>query len=207
MMAPGHARPALLAITGGIGSGKSAALDAFRRLGAAVLSADAVVHEAYADPDVAQLVAKRFGRDVVTSTGGIDRRRLGDMVFSNVDALRALEAIIHPRVALARERWVDRERAAVPPPPLLVCEVPLLFEVGADRGVDVTLVVTASDAVRRTRVEARGQSFAARSGRQMAEADKVARADHAFVNDGSLDALEAWVGERFRQYASLDVAP
>lgn len=147
------------------------------------------------------LVTARFGSDVVDPGGGIDRRRLGETVFGDPEALRALEAIIHPRVAVARERWVARALAVLPPPPLLVCEIPLLFEVGADRDVDVTLVVTASEAVRHERVAARGQSFTARSGHQMGEAEKVARADRSFVNEGSVAALEAWVLDRFREFA------
>jgi dephospho-CoA kinase len=83
----------------------------------------------------------------------------------------------------------------------LVCEVPLLFEVGLADHFDAVLVVTAPDDVRRARVAARGQDFASRAAQQMAESEKVRLADRAYVNDGSLEALESWVTDRFREYA------
>ena len=100
-----------------------------------------------------------------------------------------------------RRGWEERQRELRTPPPLLVVEVPLLFEAGLAADYDAVLVVTASEAVRRARVEARGQDFAGRSARQLGEAEKVARADRAYVNDGSLDDLRAWVAARFREYA------
>jgi dephospho-CoA kinase len=82
-----------------------------------------------------------------------------------------------------------------------VCEVPLLFEAGAEDAFDAALLVTAPAEVRRRRVEARGQDFDARSGRQMPEEEKAARADRVLVNDAGLDELRAWVADRFAEYA------
>jgi dephospho-CoA kinase len=171
-------------VTGGIGSGKSEALRAFEALGAAVLSADEVVHRLYLDPDVVAAVVKRFGAEVAPG-GVVDRGRLGPAAFADADGLRALEALLHRRD---------------PPPPLLVCEVPLLFEVGLQDTFDAALVVTASEAVRRVRVEGRGQSFNERRDRQIPEAEKVRMASAAFTNDGSVEELEAWVADRFAEY-------
>lgn len=165
------------------------------------MSSDDVVHECYRDPQVVQWVSRRFGPSVIDETGGVDRPALGALVFDAPEARRELEAVIHPRIAQARTAWIADQRGRPSPPPLLVCEVPLLFEVGLQDLFDAVLVVTASDEVRRRRVLERGQDFDARAAGQMAESQKVALADHVYVNDGSLDQLEAWVAERYEQYA------
>jgi dephospho-CoA kinase len=193
--------PLLLGLTGGIGSGKSAALAAFARLGAAVLSSDAVVHELYREPEVIAAVAERFGADVLRD-GQVDRPALAGRAFAQEGGLAFLERLLHPRIGRLRREWLAAQRAARPAPPLLVCEVPLLFEAGIEDQFDAVLVVTAGEEVRRGRVEARGQRFAERRGRQLDETAKVARADRSFVNDGSLEELEAWAAERFREYAT-----
>jgi dephospho-CoA kinase len=193
--------PVCLGLTGGIGSGKSAALAAFARLGAAVLSSDAVVHDLYRDPEVIAAVRERFGAGIVRD-GQVDRAALGKLAFAQEGGLAFLEGLLHPRIGRRRREWLARQAAARPAPPLLVCEVPLLFETGTEDQFDAVLVVTAGEEVRRARVEARGQRFAERRGRQLDEAAKVARADRAFVNDGPIAELEAWVGERFREYAT-----
>lgn len=201
MGAPPPGGPSVIALTGGIGSGKSAALDAFARCGAATLSSDEAAHALYADPEVAEAVVARFGPAVRAADGAVDRAALGRQAFADPSALRFLEELLHPRIGRRRVRWVAAQRAADPPPPLCVCEVPLLYEAGAERAFDAVLVVTASDEVRRARVEARGHDFADRSARQLPEPVKVARADAAFVNDGPLAALEGWVAERFAEHA------
>lgn len=195
-------RPRLVGLTGGIGSGKSAALAAFRRLGADVLSSDEVVHSAYADPDLIALVRDRFGDGVLDAGGGVDRAALRLRALAEPGGLTFLEHAVHPRVAAARAAWQEEMMRRDPPPRLLVCEVPLLFEAGIAGDFDTVLVVTASDDVRRRRVEARGQDYAAISARQLPEREKIARADAAFVNDGGLADLEAWVRDRFAELVS-----
>lgn len=193
--------PPVIGLTGGIGAGKSAALAAFARRGAATLSADEAVHGLYDDPEVLVAVRARFGGGVLGAGGGVDRPALGRAAFVEVGGMAFLEQLLHPRVQERRERWVAGQRALVPQPPLLVCEVPLLFEVGAEGAFDAVLVVTAPEPLRRARVAARGQAaaFAALSARQLAEADKASRVDPeaTYVNDGSLEELDAWVGARF----------
>lgn len=166
-----------------------------------MLSSDEVVHAILRDPAVVEEVAGRFGDAVRAADGGLDRPALGAVAFAEEGGLRFLEGVVHPRVERRRVEWIGACDAASPRPPLLVCEVPLLFEAGLEDRFDAVLVVTASDGVRRERVEARGQRFAERSGHQVDEAVKVARADRHFVNDGSVGALEAWVAERFAEYA------
>jgi len=193
--------PPVLGLTGGIGSGKSEALHAFAELGAATLSSDDAVHAAYARPEVVERVRARFGDAVIRPDGSVDRALLGPRAFAEEGGLAALEAMVHPLVGRAREEWIAAQAAADPPPPLLVCEVPLLYEVGLADRFDAVLVVTASDDVRRARVEARGQDFASRAAHQLPEDAKVGKADAHFVNDGDRDALRAWVVDRFAEYA------
>lgn len=193
-------RPRVIALTGGIGAGKSEALAAFADCGAPTLSSDAAVHAAYGRPEVVERVRARFG-DAVISDGSVDRRRLGPIAFAEEGGLAALEAIVHPLVGEAREAWIAAQAALDPPPPLLVCEVPILFEAGLADRFDAVLVVTASEPVRRARVEARGHDFAARSAHQLPEDEKVSRAHAAFVNDGDLGLLRAWVADRYAEYA------
>jgi dephospho-CoA kinase len=175
-------------------------LEEFRRLGASVLSSDAVVHAIYADPAVIAAVRDRFGDAALGDDGTVDRTALAALAFAQPDGLRFLEQLVHPRVGEVRVEWERAERARVPPPPLLVCEVPLLFEAGLQDAFDAVLVVTAPEEVRRARVAARGQDFSARSGNQVTEADKVGRADRYVVNDGSIAALGEWVAARFEEY-------
>jgi dephospho-CoA kinase len=166
-----------------------------------VLSSDDVVHELYGHPEVRAAVAARFGAEAMAPDGSVDRARLGETVFGDRDAVSFLEGLLHPRIRAARERWIADQRASEPAPALLVCEVPLLFEAGLDGLFDAVVVITSSEDVRRARVERRGQDFAARTAHQIPEADKIARADHVYVNDGSLDDLRAWVDELHARYA------
>lgn len=199
--------PAVLGLTGGIGSGKSAALDAFGRMGAAVLSADAVVHGLYGRDDVRALVRDRFGEGVFDARGAVDRAALAERAFGDDGGVAFLEGLLHPRIGEARRAWIAREASRVPPPPLIVCEVPLLFEAGLADAFDAVLVVTAPEQVRRERVAARGQDFDGRSARQVPEHQKVAAADMAYVNSGTLADLDAWVASVMARYGTPDGTP
>lgn len=159
------------------------------------------MHDLYADPDVARAVAGRFGSAVLAQGGGVDRAALGARAFAEEGGIAFLEELLHPRIEGRRRAWIAEQSRRRPAPPLLVCEVPLLFEARLEGRFDASLLVTAPDDVRRARVRARGQDFDARSARQMPEEEKVARADGVFVNDAGLDALRAWVADRFSEYA------
>lgn len=188
-------------MTGGIGSGKSEALAAFAACGAAILSSDAAVHDLYGDPEVVGAVVERFGAGVLGPDGAINRSALGARAFAEEEGLAFLEGLLHPRIGRRRVEWMAGQRALQPPPPLLVCEVPLLFEAGLEDRFDAVLVVTAPPEVRRRRVTARGQDFDALSARQMPEPEKAARADRVLVNEGDLAGLRAWVADRYAEYA------
>jgi dephospho-CoA kinase len=175
---PNQTPPLRLAITGGIGAGKSEALETFRRHGAAVLSSDAVVHRLYTDDaEVRAALEERFGTT--------DRARIGDVVFSDPAELAWLEALLHPRVRSAYAAWLAGVDA-----PVAVVEIPLLYETGAEGLFDAVVVITATAAIRRKR---RGTSVDERSPRLMPDEEKVRRADFAYVNDGPLAELDTFV--------------
>jgi dephospho-CoA kinase len=179
--------PLKIGLTGGIAAGKSEALAAFGRLGAATLSSDAVVHELLESEPLRKALARRWGEEV-TPGGGVDRTRIGEIVFANPEELAWLESQIHPLVA---ERMVEWLTELPPETELAVVEVPLLFEGGREAVFDATVAVVAAEEVRRARAEARGHALVdEREARQLSQAEKAERADHVVANDGSVEDLE-----------------
>jgi dephospho-CoA kinase len=161
--------PIRVAITGGIAAGKSETLAAFARHGAATASSDAVVHDLLADDE-----------DVRAAI----RARIGDIVFHDRDELTWLEQLLHPKTRAAIDAWLAHVDT-----PLAVVEVPLLYETGGESRFDKVVVVTASPAAR----EARRALVDDRQARLISDEEKLQRADFSYVNDGSLDALDAFV--------------
>ena len=176
--------PIAVAITGGIGAGKSEALAAFARHGAATISSDEVVHELYEDPEVKAALAERFGTS--------DRRAVSEQAVGNRDALIWLEQLLHPRVIERTEAWRDELSQLRDPPDLAVNEVPLLYEAGAEGRFDAVVVITAP---REMRADRAGDRLDEREQRLIPDEEKVSRADFAYVNDGSLDELDAFVAD------------
>jgi len=142
----------ILGLTGSIGMGKSTAADDFRRLGVPVHDADAAVH-ALLGPGGAAVAAVAAAFPGVEDAGLIDRKKLGALVFDNPDELRRLEAILHPRVARHKRRFL--EIAARRKCPVVVLDVPLLFETGGERGCDAVITVSAPPFVQAARVLSR----------------------------------------------------
>ena len=177
-------RPLAVALTGGIAAGKSEALRAFARHGAAVISSDDVVHRLYREDEGlhAALRARWGGR--IFRDGDVDRKQIGRIVFADRSELAWLEAELHPRVRAATDAWLAEQTADV-----AVAEIPLLFETGGEQRFDRVVVVTAPLEVR----EARRADVAAREERLVPEEEKVRRADFSYVNDGSLEELDAFV--------------
>jgi dephospho-CoA kinase len=182
-------RPVAVAITGGIGAGKSTALEAFARHGAATRSSDEIVHSLLrSDPEVLSRIAERFGEEVV-GEGGADRAAIARVVFDDPAELEWLEQLLHPKVVREQAAW-RRDLAESPdPPPVAAVEVPLLYETGGDERFDAVVVITASPGVR----SARRPQTDARAKRLIPDEEKVRRADYAYVNDGTLDELDAFV--------------
>jgi len=184
-----------IGLTGGIGAGKSEALAAAQRLGAAILSTDRVAHDLLDRDDVRALLVERWGTEVA-SDGGVDRGRVAEIVFERPDELRWLESQLHPRVGEAVLEW---RQALGDDVDVAVVEVPLLFEAAMEGAFDATAAVIAADPVREERLAARGQpGLAGRESRQLDQEEKARRADHVIRNDGSLEELEREVGAVLR---------
>jgi dephospho-CoA kinase len=180
-----------VAVTGGIGTGKSTVLAQFAELGAPIVDADDLVHEALrAGSPAAAEVRARFGEPVMAASGDVDRARLGALVFQDARARRDLEAILHPAVYRAIEAWIRALETGGAR--IAVAEIPLLFETGHERDFDC-VVVTACDGeeqVRRT-VGRSGTGEADARRRIAAQwplADKVRRADFVIRTDGPLES-------------------
>jgi len=179
-----------VAVTGGIGTGKSVVLAQLAACGAAVVDADALVHDALraGAPAVAE-IRKRFGEEIITPSGDVDRARLGTIVFGDGQARRDLEAILHPAVYHAIESWMrgrEVEGARV-----AVAEIPLLYETGHEGDFDC-VVVTACDGEEQVR-RAMGRSGMSdadarrRIAAQWPLAEKARRADFVIRTDGTVE--------------------
>ena len=187
------ARPIAVAITGGIGAGKSEALASFRRHGAATVSSDEIVHRLLRDdPVIGKTLVERFGDRILDEAGQIDRSAIAEIVFADREALEWLESLLHPLVVQEYLEWREQLAALPNPPPLTATEVPLLYEVGGQDRFDAVVVVTAAPKVRAGRTEVDADE---REPRLLPDTVKVAQADFAYVNEGSLEELDAFVGE------------
>ncbi len=184
-------RPIAVAITGGIGAGKSTALDAFRAHGAATVSSDEIVHHLLAtDDDVRDAIVAKLGEDVLTD-GRPDRAKIARQVFADRERLAWLEGLLHPLVSREYLEWREGLAQLEDPPRVCVTEVPLLFEVGSEDRFDKIVVITAPAALREQR---RRVARDDRDSRLLPDREKVRRADYHYVNKGTFDDLFEWVG-------------
>ncbi len=181
----------LVGLTGGMGAGKSTALAALARLGAAVLSTDAVVHELYAgDARLRAALVERWGEEVAPE-GVVDREAVARHAFADQRERAWLEGQLWPLVGERVGEWILGERARRPPPRALVVEVPLLFEAGMERLYDATIAVVAREDIRSERAVARGHAREGeRVARQLSQEEKAQRATYAVCNDGTEGELE-----------------
>lgn len=185
------ARVPFVGLTGGMASGKSTALGALGELGAATLSADAVVHELLATDEVRDAVGARLGKEMVVE-GALDRAAMGARVFASDADRQWLEELLWPRVRERVAAWREGRAAAHPPPPAIVVEVPLLFESGQEAIYDHTIAVVADEAIRAERAGSRGhEGVEGRTGRQLSQEEKSQRADFTVRNDGTREELRA----------------
>jgi dephospho-CoA kinase len=179
--------PLTIGLTGGIAAGKSEALAAFERLGAATISSDAIVHELLDSEPLLSRLVERWGPEVAPA-GRVDRGKVGEVVFADPDELRWLEAQIHPLVGERIGAWLASLSADAA---IAVVEVPLLFEAGMEGAFDTTVAVVTSDPVRRERAGARGHALVEeREARQLGQGEKASRAEHVVANDGTVEDLE-----------------
>jgi dephospho-CoA kinase len=178
-------------LTGGIGAGKSTALEVLETLGAATLSTDAVVHALYEDPEVIAAVRERFG-DEVAPGGVIDRDAVARAAFATDEDRAWLEGLLWPRVGARMTAWREQLERDTAAPRAAVVEVPLLFESGMGDAFDATIAVIADEDIRAARAGARGhEALDARGARQLPQQQKAQRATYVAVNDGSVAELTA----------------
>jgi dephospho-CoA kinase len=186
----GEARVPFVGLTGGIAAGKSEALRALERLGAATLSSDDVVHELLTTGEVRDLLVERFGERVAPD-GKIDRGAVAEVVFADPDERGWLEGLLWPRVAERIAAWREELARAEPSPRAAVVEVPLLFESGMQTAFDGTIAVVAEEPVRTERAGTRGhRGVESRTSRQLTQDEKARLADVVVRNDGTLEELE-----------------
>ena len=194
-------RPVSVAITGGIGAGKTEALAAFARHGAATLSSDDIVHRLLReDEEVRAALLERFGAEILDDGGNVDRQAIGERVFRDAGALAWLEGLLHPRVAAEYLDWRERLAELPDPPAVSATEVPLLYEVGGEERFDAIVVITAAPELRRRR--ARVSRPQERELRLLSDDEKAARADFVYVNDGTREQLDTFVADTLRALES-----
>jgi dephospho-CoA kinase len=178
-------------LTGGLGAGKSTALAALERLGAATISTDAVVHDLYADDAVLAAVTERWGPQVAPG-GVVDRSAIARRAFGSSEERAWLEGLLWPLVGGRVAEWRRGVEEREPPPRAAVVETPLLFEAGLEGGYDATIAVIAEEEVRAARAAARGHhAVDERSARQLSQEEKAARATYVVTNSGTVEELEA----------------
>jgi dephospho-CoA kinase len=182
-------------LTGGIGSGKSEALRASERLGAAVLSTDAVVHELLGTDELRRLLRDRWGERVLAD-GDVDRPAVAEIVFERPEELGWLESVLFPRVGERVAAWRGGLERSHEKPELAVVEVPLLFEAGIEGMFDATVAVVADEETCAKRAGERDhRGVVGRQARQLSPDQKARRADYVVHNDDSLEDLESRMRE------------
>ena len=188
-------RVPFVGLTGGLGAGKSTALAALQRLGAATISSDAVVHELWANDAALQAaVVERWGPDVAPD-GVVDRAAVAEHAFADAEDRAWLERMLWPLVAARVAQWLADARAeptnGADRPRAAVVEAPLLFESGQEAIYDATIAVVSDEEVRRARAAARGHaSVDERAARQLSQDEKARRATFVVRNDGTERDLE-----------------
>lgn len=197
----------VVGLTGGIGSGKSAAASEFERLGATVVDTDAIAHELTqaGGPAIAE-VARVFGKELIGPSGAMDRKKMRERVFADPAARKALEALLHPMI-----RKESRRRIAAATGPYVIHVVPLLVESGDYRGrVDRLLVIDAPEELQLERVRARSglaeAEVRAILASQATRAARLAAADDVIENRGTIDALRKQVAACHKKYLEYSKA-
>lgn len=195
----------VIAITGGVGSGKSTAAEYFKDLGAIVFSADVEARNVLQPGNSAfAKVVAAFGRSYLQPNGNLDRRRLGDLVFADVSARKRLEEITHPAIYESlRQKITDVQRANQNA--IVMVEIPLLYETGTESAYDAVIAVTSTRDVQARRLGARDslgrEDVEKRIKAQLPMEEKAARADYLIQNNGNRDALKRAVRTIWKQIA------
>lgn len=196
-------KPLMLGLTGSIGMGKSTVAAMFEKAGVPVFDADAEVR-AMQGPDGELIPAIEAAFPGSTGSMGVDREKLGALVFGDKDELAALEAIVHPAVAAKRLRFLNDNADAE----MLLFDIPLLFERGGEEGFDAVIVVSAPPETQRERVLARPgmtpEKFEHILSLQVPDSEKRERGDHIIDTSTTLAETEAQVGALVEQLLAKD---
>src|SRR5688572_4411264 len=192
-------------LTGGIATGKSHVRAVFEALGVPTIDADVLAHEAVAPGSPGfEAVKARFGPAVLDARGGLDRKKLGEVVFADPQARKDLEGIIHPGVVEAIARWFSSLDQAANA--FAIADVPLLYEAGRERDYDIVIVTACEPATQIRRVMARDGITEAEARQRIAAQlpieDKVRRADHVIRTDGLLASTNAQVHEIYKRLSA-----
>lgn len=198
-------RSPILGLTGGIASGKSLVAEAFRSLGALVLSADELAREVVRpESETLSRLVDQFGREILQADGSLDRKVLAERVFADARAREALNRITHPAIAALAEKRL--QELAQQGAPLVVYEAPLLFEAGAEKRVDAVLTVRIDERLQCERLMRRDSlseaQARARIAAQIPQAEKVSRSDYVLENSGSPEATVEQVRQLFHKLAA-----
>jgi dephospho-CoA kinase len=192
----------VLGLTGSIGMGKSTTAKLFAEAGVPVYDADATVHELYEGEAVTAIEAAFPG---TTANGKVDRARLSARVVQDRAAIRRLEQIVHPMLGTSRQKFFADAQASGAP--VVVVDVPLLFETGGEKRVDAVVVVTASPELQRQRVLARGtmddETFNSILARQMPDEEKRKRADFVVDTSHGLEPVRARIKDILAEVAKM----
>ena len=197
----------VLGLTGSIGMGKSTTAAMFAEAGVPVWDADATVHRLYGPSAVGSAAIARLVPDAVTDAG-VDRGRLRAAVLANPELLKRIEQTIHPLVAADRDCFLKeaRDRGV----PISLCDIPLLFETGAEKWLDKIVVVTAAPDIQRDRVLARPRmteaAFEAILAKQMPDAEKRAKADFVIDTGQGMEAARVRVAAIIEELSRADNA-
>lgn len=199
------ARVRRVALTGGIATGKSHVRAGFERLGVPTIDADRLARDAVAEGTAGlAAVVRRFGPGILDASGGLDRRKLGSIVFADPAARRDLEAIVHPEVRRLMDAWFETLDPAAYP--FAIADIPLLYETGRDRDFDAVIVAACDPETQVRRVIARDQLTEAAARQRLAAQlpieEKVRRADYVIATEGTIDATNTRVGEVSRELAA-----
>ena len=192
----------ILGLTGSIGMGKSTTAKLFVEAGVPVYDADATVHKLY-EGEAAPAIEAAFPG--TTEDGKVDRKKLSAKVVHDPAAMRQLEQIVHPMLGASRQKFFeDAERSAAP---VVVLDVPLLFETGGEKRVDAVVVVTTSPEIQRQRILARGtmtnEALDSILARQLPDAEKRKRADFVVDSSHGLDPVRAQIRDILQQAARM----
>jgi dephospho-CoA kinase len=192
----------ILGLTGSIGMGKSATAKLFAEAGVPVYDADATVHQIY-EGEAAPAIEAAFPGTTVD--GKVDRNRLSAKVVHDPAAMKQLEQIVHPMLGASRQKFLDdAERSGAP---VVVVDVPLLFETGGEKRVDAVVVVTTSPEIQRQRILARdnmtGEKLDAILARQLPDPEKRKRADFVVDTSHGLDPVRARIRDILQEVAKM----